>query len=56
MSFLILRKEPIQNPICSVTYAASNCQHNSWTTERSAFKFPDENTGCDGSEYSADNF
>ena len=56
MSFLILRKEPIQNPICSVTYAASNRQHNSRTAERRAFKFPDENTERDETKYGANYF
>ena len=39
----------------SLDYAAGNCQHNSRTAERSAFKFPNENAGRGGSEYSADN-
>jgi hypothetical protein len=49
-------KKSFQNPICSVTYAAGNCQHNSRAAERSVFKFPDKKAGCGGSEYSADNF
>jgi hypothetical protein len=56
-NFIIkLRKEPIQNPIRSVTYAPGNRQHNSRTTKRSAFKFPDEKTDSDESEYDADYF
>jgi hypothetical protein len=45
-----------QNPIGGVTYAPGNRQHNSWTTERSAFKFPDKKSDCDESNYDADNF
>jgi hypothetical protein len=44
-----LREESFQNPVCSVTCASGNSQHNSRTAERSAFKFPDEKTDCDES-------
>ena len=49
-------KKSFQNPICGVTCAAGNCQHNSRAAEGSVFKLPDENAGCGGSEYGADNF
>jgi hypothetical protein len=46
---LILRSDIGQ----SLTHATGNSQHNSRTTERRAFKFPDEKTDCDESEYDA---
>jgi len=44
------------NPICSVTYATGDRQHNSRSAQLGFFKFPDENADCGGSEYNADNF
>ena len=53
---LKLHKESFQNPICSVTYASGNRQHDSRSTQLGFFKFPDENADRDESDYGADNF
>jgi hypothetical protein len=35
-----------QNPICSVPDAETQRQHDSWSTERGFFEFPDVETDC----------
>ena len=35
-------KEMFKNPICSVTYAPGNRQHNSRSAQLGFFKFPDK--------------
>ena len=49
-------KKSFQNPICSVTYAPGNRQHNSRSAQLGFFKFPEKNADCGESEYGADNF
>jgi hypothetical protein len=38
--------EPFQNPISSVTYAASNCQYDSGAAERCVLEFQNKEADC----------